>query len=118
MKLTVLTDNNTYIDQYYLGEPAVSYFIEDEGIQLLFDLGYSDVYLRNAQKLGIDLTKVDTVVLSHGHNDHTGGLSDFPALEHRVKLIGHPQVFEEKRIGDASSWKIGLNYASHRNRLR
>lgn len=99
MKLTVLTDNNTYIDQYYLGEPAVSYFIEDEGIQLLFDIGYSDVYLRNAQKLGIDLTKVDTVVLSHGHNDHTGGLSVFPLLEHRVKLIGHPQVFEEKRLG-------------------
>ena len=48
MKLTVLADNNTYIDRYYLGEPAVSYFIEDEGALLLFDLGYSDVYVKNA----------------------------------------------------------------------
>ena len=34
MKLTVLVDNNTFIDHYYLGEPAVSYYIEDEEISL------------------------------------------------------------------------------------
>ena len=50
MKLTILVDNNTYIDQYYLGEPGVSYFIEDCGIRILFDTGYSDVYVRNAKK--------------------------------------------------------------------
>lgn len=49
MKLTILVDNNTYIDQYYLGEPGVSYFIEDCGIRILFDTGYSDVYVRNAK---------------------------------------------------------------------
>lgn len=75
MKLTVLVDNNTYIDQYYLGEPGVSYFIEDCGIRILFDTGYSDVYVRNAKKMGIDLSELDAVVLSHGHNDHTGGLA-------------------------------------------
>ena len=37
MKLTVLVDNNTYIDRYYLGEPAVSYYIEDGGVRLLLD---------------------------------------------------------------------------------
>ena len=40
MKLRVLVDNNTYIDRYYLGEPAVSYYIECDGIRLLFDAGY------------------------------------------------------------------------------
>jgi metal-dependent hydrolase (beta-lactamase superfamily II) len=38
MKLTVLADNNTYIDQYYGGEPAVSYYIEDAGQRNLFSI--------------------------------------------------------------------------------
>ena len=46
MKLTVLIDNNTYIDEYYIGEPALSYYIEDENERLLFDTGYSDAFIR------------------------------------------------------------------------
>ena len=41
--------------------------------KILFDAGYSDIFIKNAEKLGIDLTETDTVVLSHGHNDHTWG---------------------------------------------
>ena len=55
MKLTVLIDNNTYIDEYYIGEPALSYYIEDENERLLFDTGYSDAFIRNAQAMNIDL---------------------------------------------------------------
>jgi 7,8-dihydropterin-6-yl-methyl-4-(beta-D-ribofuranosyl)aminobenzene 5'-phosphate synthase len=55
MKLTVLIDNNTYIDEYYIGEPALSYYIEDENERLLFDAGYSDAFIRNAQAMNIDL---------------------------------------------------------------
>lgn len=96
MKLTVLTDNNTYIDRYYLGEPAVSYYIEDEGTKVLFDAGYSDVYLRNAEALGIDLCAVDAIVLSHGHNDHTRGLTFFPQTADRKHVYAHPLAFEQK----------------------
>ncbi len=71
MRLTVLVDNNTFIDQYLLGEPAVSYYIEAENKKILFDVGYSDVFLQNAAKLGIDLTQLDMLVFSHGHLDHT-----------------------------------------------
>ena len=53
MKLKVLVDNNTFIDMYYLAEPAVSYFIQDKDTALLFDTGYSDVFLLNAKKMGI-----------------------------------------------------------------
>ena len=55
MKLKVLVDNNTYIDRYYLGEPAVSYYIEDGNTRLLFDTGYSDAFVSNAEKMGMDL---------------------------------------------------------------
>lgn len=69
MQLTVLVDNNTLIDRYYLGEPGVAYYLEDGDVRILFDVGYSDIFLRNAQALGIDLSRLQQVVLSHGHND-------------------------------------------------
>ena len=53
MKLTVLVDNNTYIDQYYLGEPAFCCLLEAEGKKVLFDTGYSDIFLTNAEKWGL-----------------------------------------------------------------
>ncbi len=74
MKLTVLVDNNTLIDRYYIGEPGVSYYIEDDNIKILFDAGYSDVFIQNAQKMNVNLLDIDCVVLSHGHIDHSWGL--------------------------------------------
>jgi len=98
MKLTVLCDNHTYIDQYYLGEPAASYLIEDGDRCVLFDTGYSDVFIENARRMGIDLSRVTDIVLSHGHNDHTGGLSAFFAeFSHPVRLTAHPAVFRRRR---------------------
>src|SRR4051812_44647951 len=86
MKLTVLVDNNTYIDRYFVGEPAVSYLIEDDGKKILFDLGYSDLFIRNAEKMRIDLRTLDYVALSHGHNDHTWGMDPFIRLVSEAKL--------------------------------
>ncbi|RCX16377.1 7,8-dihydropterin-6-yl-methyl-4-(beta-D-ribofuranosyl)aminobenzene 5'-phosphate synthase [Anaerobacterium chartisolvens] len=106
MRLTVLVDNNTYIDQYYYGEPAVSYYIEDGNEKILFDTGYSDVFIRNARALHIDLNALSKIVLSHGHNDHTGGLKYFIKQYgmSRVELIVHPdalrqKIFDKESIG-------------------
>lgn len=98
MKLTVLVDNSTLIDRYYLGEPALAFYLEDGAHTLLFDTGYSDVLLRNAALLGVDLGRVDTVAISHGHVDHTGGL---PWLERAGllagrRLVAHPAAFYPK----------------------
>lgn len=100
MKLTVLVDNNTCIDQYYLGEPAVCYYIEDGDTCLLFDTGYSDIYIRNAEALGIDLSRVSTIAFSHGHNDHTQGLQYWPAENVPVRIVAHPDTFKERMCGD------------------
>ncbi len=98
-KLTVLMDNNTYIDQYYLGEPAVSYLIEDGERVILFDAGYSGAYIENAIRMNIDLSCVTDIVLSHGHNDHTGGLSIFlKQFSQPVRLYAHSNVFLPKRV--------------------
>lgn len=102
MKLVVLVDNNTYIDRYYYGEPAVSYYIEDEGKKLLLDTGYSDLYLRNATKLGIELNELDAIVISHGHDDHTKGLPYYflESSNNKVKIVAHPNAFEEKVVDE------------------
>ena len=93
MKLNVLEDNNTYIDMYYLGEPAVSYYIEDGEEKILFDAAYSDAFVSNARKMNIDLNSVDMIILSHGHNDHSGGLSFLAKRKNDYKLITHPASF-------------------------
>ena len=98
MKLTVLVDNNTYIDQYYCAEPALSYLIEDGAHKILFDTGYSGLLIQNAEAMQLDLATIDSIVISHGHNDHTRGLSYLSAqydLTH-VKLFAHPAAFHEK----------------------
>lgn len=100
MKLKVLVDNNTYIDQYYCGEPAVSYYIEDEDVSLLLDVGYSDLFLKNAAAFGIDLENINTIVISHGHDDHTRGLKDYfeQKYKNNISIIAHPDAFKEKII--------------------
>lgn len=102
MKLVVLVDNNTLIDQYYLGEPAVCYYIEDGNQRLLLDVGYSDIFIKNAEQLNIDLASVDTIAISHGHNDHTRGLqflADAIDLQH-INLVAHPDAFNLKSFNN------------------
>ena len=118
MKLTVLCDNTTRIDAYYLGEAGASYYLEDGDTRILFDTGYSDVYLRNAEKLGINLNRTTAIVLSHGHNDHTGGLVHFPDGQ-RLPLYAHPEVFAPKRFdGEDIGSPITKDAAAQRFDLR
>ncbi len=115
MELTVLADNNTFIDRYYLGEPGLSLLIKDGGTTVLFDTGYSGVFLKNAFKMGKDMRSIDYVVLSHSHLDHTWGLDPlikyFSALyiEKRLftqpVLVAHPQTFIS--VGDDAYKEVG-----------
>lgn len=84
--LTVLAENTA--GKNCLAEHGLSYLIEADQT-VLFDTGASDLFLRNAQKLQIDMDSLETVVLSHGHDDHTGGIS---FLKNK-KLIAHPDLF-------------------------
>lgn len=100
MKITVMVDNYTYIDQYYLGEPALSYYIECDNKKILFDVGYSNALIKNANKMNINLNEIDTIVCSHGHNDHILGLKYLCETIHTLdkNLIAHPLCFNPKYV--------------------
>ncbi len=103
MKISVLVDNNTLIDRYFTAEPGLSLLIEDGETRVLFDTGYSDLFLTNAAKMGKDLSHLDFLVISHSHLDHTWGLDPFiryltelgieKRAFHRPSLVGHPDIF-------------------------
>src|SRR5882762_9853170 len=101
MKLTVLVDNNTLIDRYFIGEPAVSYYIEVDGKRILYDVGYSDAFIRNAQKLHINLLNLDYLVLSHGHLDHIWGLDQLLRMYTEADIEGveltKPQIIAHEK---------------------
>ena len=61
-------------------EHGLSFYIETKKHKLLVDSGATDLFLHNAAVLGIDLQKVDTMILSHGHYDHAGGIPAFSKL--------------------------------------
>ena len=65
---------------------GLSFYVETENHKLLFDSSPSDVVIRNARMLGVDLPAVDTVILSHGHYDHSGGILPFVELNPRAKI--------------------------------
>lgn len=112
MKITVLVDNNTLIDRYFLAEPGISLLIEDDETTVMLDTGYSDIFITNAAKMGKDLTNLDYIVLSHSHLDHTWGLE--PLIRYftgmRIEgrpfktpaLVAHPGVFDSVVKGDVN----------------
>lgn len=121
MRITVLMDNYTDIDVYYLGEPAVSYWIEADGQRFLFDTGYSDAFLKNAAAMGIDLHTADGIVLSHGHNDHTGGLVALQQYfaKQEAALICHPHSLLPRSLDGLSIGSpLGRAAAAAHFRLR
>ena len=67
-------------------EHGLSFYIETEGHKALLDLGQTDHTVSNAKALGIDLDAVDTVILSHGHYDHSGGIIPFTGINDHAAI--------------------------------
>ncbi|MFC2067061.1 MBL fold metallo-hydrolase [Chloroflexota bacterium] len=114
VKITTLSENTA--NSGFLAEWGLSMLVEADGMKVLFDTGagFSAVY--NAQLLGVDLSVVDRVVLSHGHYDHTGGLDNVLRRAGPKEIIAHPAVWEKKhtrRRGERERYS-GIPFARER----
>lgn len=92
MKITILVENSKSPSNLALKhEHGLSLHILHNGKCILYDLGASDAFARNASVLGVDVPSVDTAVISHHHFDHGGGFSSFLRLNRDAKIyLGNP----------------------------
>ncbi len=90
MEVRILTENTVY-KRGFLGEHGLSMLLETEGKRYLFDTGQTDVFLRNADKMKLDLEHLDGIILSHGHYDHCGGMK-YWARKHISSQHAFPNI--------------------------
>lgn len=113
MRVVTLLENER-ADDTLRCEHGLSLYIETEKHRILFDSGASDAFAENAEKLGVDLAKVDIAFLSHAHDDHCGGLDTFLRLNTRAKVYLQREAFGEYySISPKKHQFIGLPAALH-----
>ena len=95
MQWTVLSDNRS-CNPALETEHGLSILLETGKHRILLDTGASDVFIRNAEQLGIELSKVGYVFISHGHSDHAGGLRYFMERNQQAKVIVSPDAMSGK----------------------
>lgn len=85
MKIICLMENTAQADNI-LSEHGFSLYVETINHRLLIDAGQTDSFAENAKTLGVDLTKIDMAMLSHGHYDHSGGLMGFAQINNTAPI--------------------------------
>ncbi|ECF5918047.1 MBL fold metallo-hydrolase [Salmonella enterica subsp. salamae] len=95
LTIRVLLENHkgAGADKSLRARPGLSLLVQDESTSILFDTGPDGSFMQNALAMGIDLSDVSAVVLSHGHYDHCGGV---PWLPHNSRIICHPDIARER----------------------
>jgi 7,8-dihydropterin-6-yl-methyl-4-(beta-D-ribofuranosyl)aminobenzene 5'-phosphate synthase len=118
MRLTVLVDDSANPQRPELiAKHGLSFFVElktgGHTTNLLMDTGPSaDIVLKNALELGVDLKKIDSIVISHGHYDHTGGLLGvIKYIDKEVPVILHPEALKPKFVTKKKKLKkVGIPF--------
>lgn len=93
MKIITLLENDTCRTDLTAAR-GLSLYVETAKHKVLFDMGPDAHFLDNAKTLGVDLSAVDTAVLSHGHSDHGGGLSAFCQVNSQAKIYLRPDALQ------------------------
>jgi len=114
-RATTLSENTAFArPRGLLGEWGLSVLVERDDRRVLLDAGSSISAARNGDLLGVNWDRIDAIVLSHGHYDHTGGLREvLTRIRKPVKIFAHPDVFDAKfiQIGkDESPVYIGIPF--------
>ena len=115
MKITILANNTA--KEGYSEEHGLSIYIKTLNHNILFDVGYTDVFLKNAKKIGIDLNDVKYIILSHGHYDHTGGLRYLHNIDSLKTIYLHKDAFIPKYKKESVDKYNGIPYAEDELKL-
>ena len=112
MKVTLLLENNSLFCKYMNAEHGYSAWIEDEQTKVLYDFGFSDKFIKNAEAMDIDLLTADYVILSHCHRDHSCGLKHLMKY-YRDKALAKRPIFLVSEEGIfAKRWNFTKNHNS------
>ncbi len=96
LQIITLSENTAGLGSF-LAEWGLSILVETDGVNILFDTGQSISASHNADLLGINLRRIDKIVLSHGHVDHSGGLKQvLRRIGKRIEVIAHPDIWAAK----------------------
>ena len=106
MKITCLLENTSAREELF-PEHGLSLLIQTEAHRILFDMGQTDRFAKNAERLGEDLSTVDLAILSHGHYDHGGGLPTFLTLNNAAPIYVSRHAFGDYYNGEGKY--IGLD---------
>lgn len=90
--ISILSDNRPADSGRFECEHGLSVLVQTPSARILMDTGASGLFAVNAGRMGIDLSDVDYVFLSHGHSDHVGGLNSFLHLNNKAKVIVSPEA--------------------------
>ena len=114
MKFTFLSDNKTE-KSVCLAEWGLSILIESEGNKVLFDVGASPLFAENAKNLGVDLSDVEAVAISHGHYDHTEGMESFCDINKLALIYMHKEAlspaFGTAADGHIEDYNCGIRWS-------
>ncbi len=111
IKLTILCENCVEKASPYglLGEYGFSCLVEIANHLYLFDTGGGLTIINNAERLGIDLSQLDGIILSHGHFDHTGGLKQVLKKTGSISVYADPDLFSRRFSSHGGSLRdIGI----------
>lgn len=97
LKIVTLVENTTLSSEYRC-KHGLCLYIETEKHKILFDVGQDDLFIENAKKMQIDISEIDTVIISHGHKDHGGALKAFMSLNSDAKIYIRKAAFEPHYI--------------------
>lgn len=111
-RITVLCENSVIKPGPLIGEHGFSALVERGDEKVLFDTGQGFGLVHNARILGIDLDSVKKAVISHGHNDHTGGLAVFLLAGGARDIYAHSGIFNPRyrEVPDGPPKPIGIPY--------